>query len=138
MSTPRVTDGVGPAPAVTRRPLLAAGLLAGAGLLDLLGALAATGHDAFMLATRRGVYEIDITGWAWSQAGVSAATVLAALLVLTGRRWAALVGLVAAAVAIAADLVIFPFAPWRAALAIGLNIAAIRLLLAYRRPRSPN
>jgi hypothetical protein len=138
MSTPGVTDGVQAAPAGTRRPLLAAGLLAGAGLLDLLGALAATGRDTFVLATRRGIYEIDITGWAWSQVGVSGATVLAALLVLTGRRWAALVALVAAAVAIAADLIIFPFAPWRATLTIGLNIAATRLLLPYRRFRSPH
>ncbi|MGN9809831.1 DUF7144 family membrane protein [Micromonospora sp. BQ11] len=137
MSTPRVTDGVGAPPAGTRRPLLAAGLLAGAGLLDLLGALADAGRDSFALITRRGVYELDITIWAWSHAGVSAATVLAALLVLTGRRWAVLVGLVAAAVAITTDLLIFPFAPWRAALTLGLNIAAVRLLLQYRRPRPP-
>ena len=117
-----------------RGPLLAAGLLAGAGLLDLAGAVGNTGHDVvYVVITREGLSRIDVTGWAWMHAGIAAATVIAALFVVTGHRRAVLTGMVAAAIAIAADLVAFPFVPWVESLAIGLNAVALRLLYAYMR-----
>lgn len=132
MSTPRGTGGVQAAFAGLRGPLLAAGLLAGAGLLDLAGAVGST-REVFIVITQEGISRIDVTGWAWLHAGIAAATVLAALFVVTGHRRAVLTGMVAAAIAIAADLVAFPFVPWVETLAIGLNAVALRLLYVYAR-----
>ena len=115
------------------RPLLAGGLLAGAGLVDVISAWAYTAADPFVVETRQGVYRMDITGWAWLHVAIGVAVTLAGLLVLTGRRWTVPLAVGAAALAVAVDLLLLPYAPVRALLVVALDGAAVRLLLRGRR-----
>lgn len=115
------------------RPLLAAGLLTTAGLLDVLSAKADTSGDPFVVTTAEGMYVVDITGWAWLHVAVGAAVVLAGLAVVTGRRGTTTAALGCAAAGALLDLLLFPYAPVRALLVVGLYVAAGRLLLRHRR-----
>ncbi|RZU74230.1 hypothetical protein EV384_2673 [Micromonospora kangleipakensis] len=115
------------------RPLLAAGLLTGAGLVDVLSAWAHTARDAFAVETAQGVYLVDITGWARLHVAIGAAATLAGLLVLTGRRGTVPLAICCAVPAVAVDLALLPYAPIRAVLVVALDLAAVRLLLRYRR-----
>ncbi|MFG2055169.1 hypothetical protein ACGFI9_14150 [Micromonospora sp. NPDC048930] len=124
-------DGVGSAG--PGRPLLAAGLLAGAGLVDVVTAWAQTFPNRFVVETGQGMYAVDITAWAWLHVAVGVAVTLAGLLVVTGRRGTVPLALGCAVLAITADLLLFPYAPIRAVLVVGLDGAAIRLLLRHRR-----
>jgi hypothetical protein len=78
---------------------------------------------------------VDMTGWAWLQVAIGTAAAIAGLVVLADRRWTAAFGIACAALAIAAGVLMFPYAPARAALVIPLNAAAIRLLIRHRRAR---
>ncbi|SCL22446.1 hypothetical protein GA0070624_2531 [Micromonospora rhizosphaerae] len=118
-----------------RRPLLAGGLLAGSGLVDVITAYANTMGDPFVVVTRQSAYRVDITGWAWLHVAIGAAVMVAGLLVFTGRRATVRFAIAAAVLAIAADLLLFPYAPIRSVLVVGLNGAAIRLLV--RRGAAP-
>ncbi|WP_406036637.1 hypothetical protein OG799_19495 [Micromonospora sp. NBC_00898] len=115
------------------RPLLAAGLLAGAGLVDVLAAWAHTTRDAFAVETAQGVYLVDITGWAWLHVAIGAAVTVAGLLTLTGRRGTVPLAISCAVPAILVDLLLVPYAPIRSVLVVALDGAAVRLLLRYRR-----
>jgi hypothetical protein len=115
------------------RPLLAGGLLTTAGLLDVLSAKADTSGDPFVVATREGMYLVDITGWARLHVVVGTAVVLAGLAVVTGRRSTTPVALGCATAGAVVDLLLFPYAPIRTLLVVGLYVAAVRLLLRHRR-----
>lgn len=123
----------GAGPVRAGRPLLAAGLLAGSGLVDVLAAYTNTTAAPFLVLTRRGVYQLDIAAWAWLDLAVGAVVALAGLLTLTGRRGTAGAAIGCAALAIVLDLLMLPYAPLRALLVATVNAAAIRLLLRHRR-----
>ncbi|WP_343442709.1 DUF7144 family membrane protein [Micromonospora schwarzwaldensis] len=126
-----VTELVGARPA--RRPLLAAGLLTAAGLVDAVSAWAHTGHARFAVATADGVYRVDLGGWAWAHLAVGAAVTVAGLALLTGRRWAVPVAYCCVLPAVVIDLLLLPYAPLRAVLVVALDGTALRLLLRHRR-----
>jgi hypothetical protein len=125
------------APRVANRrpPLLAGGLLSGAGLIDVVTSYPNTQADPFMVMTQSAIYRVDITGWIWVHMAVGVATVAAGLLVAANRRWTALVGVACAGLSVAFDILTFPYQPARAVLVLGLNIGAIRLLIRHRRAR---
>ncbi|WP_052744867.1 hypothetical protein [Micromonospora sp. HK10] len=123
----------GAGPAGDGRPLLAAGLLVGSGLVDMLAAYANTAAAPYLVLTRSGVHQLDIAAWAWLDLTVGALVALAGLLTLTGRRGAAGTAIGCAALAIVLDLLMLPYAPLRAVLVATVNAAAIRLLLRHRR-----
>ncbi|MDZ5443272.1 hypothetical protein U2F26_11075 [Micromonospora sp. 4G57] len=115
------------------RPLLASGLLAGAGLVDVLSVWPYTARNLFTVETGQGVYQVDITGWAWLHVAVGAAVTLAGLLALSGRRGTVPLAVCSATAAIGIDLLFLPYAPIQAVLVVALDLAAVRLLLRHRR-----
>ncbi|WP_446213346.1 DUF7144 family membrane protein [Micromonospora sp. IBSANI012] len=131
MGFPQPVDATGaqrPGP-----PLLAGTLLAISGLVDLLSAWATTTVDPFVVQTSRGMYLVDITGWAWLHVAIGAAVTLAGLAAATGRRGTTSVALGCATLSAAVDLLLFPYAPVPALLVVGLDAAVMRLLLRHRR-----
>ncbi|MGN9914817.1 DUF7144 family membrane protein [Micromonospora palomenae] len=114
-------------------PLLAGALLTTSGLVDLLSSWANTTDDPFVVQTARGMYLVDITGWAWLHVAIGAAVTLAGLAAATGRRGTTAVALGCATVSAAVDLLLFPYAPVPALLVVGLDAAVLRLLLRHRR-----
>ncbi|TDB70760.1 hypothetical protein [Micromonospora sp. KC721] len=129
MGSTAVIDGTGTA----RPPRLAGGLLVVGGGVDVLSAWAQTVGDPFVAVGEGGVRHLDVTGWAWLNVGVGAAVTLAGLLVLTGRRGALPAAGGCAALAILVGVLLFPYDPIRTLLVVGLDGAAVRLLLRHRR-----
>ncbi|NES12964.1 MULTISPECIES: hypothetical protein [Micromonospora] len=129
----RAPQRAGADPAGVDRPLLAGGLLVASGLVDVVAAYANTTADPFMVLTRRGVYQLDITGWAWLHVALGAAVALAGLLAVTGRRGTAATAIGCAALAVVVDVLLFPYAPVRALFVVALTGAAVRLLLRRHR-----
>lgn len=115
------------------RPLLAGALLAGAGLVNVVTAWAQTAPGRFVVERDQGMHEVDIVRWAWLHVAVGVAVTLAGLLLVTGRRGTVPLALGCAVVAIVVDLLLFPYAPIRAVLVVGVDGAAVRLLLRHRR-----
>lgn len=129
MDPSRRAADVGTVGSGQRPPRLAGALLAGSGLVDVLAAYANTRLDPFVVLTRHGFAPIDITGWAWLHVAIGALVMIAGVLVLTRRPAAIRFAVSCAVLAIAVDLLLFPYAPIRALLVVGLNGAAIRLLV---------
>lgn len=115
------------------RPLLAGGLLAGAGLVDVVSAYANTVGDPYVVQTARGMQLVDITGWAWLHVAVGALAMLGGLAVVTGRGGTVPAALVVAGLAVVVDLLLLPYAPIRALLVVALDGTAVRLLWRYHR-----
>lgn len=130
MRTPQAT---GTAPERTRRPVLAGGLLVATGLADMLAAFGMLRSGTFVVLSEGGMHQVDLTLWAWLHLTIGAAVALAGLGAVTGRRGAITVAIGCAAVAIALDLLMLPYAPIRLLIVAALDAAAIRLLLRYRR-----
>lgn len=106
--------------------------------MDVVAVYPNTKVDHFVVVTRGTMYQLDISGWVWLHLAIATAAVIAGLLVVVvTRRRAAFVGIAAATLAIIADVIIFPYAPILAALVIGANAGAIRLLLRHGRSRLP-
>ncbi|MEU4482594.1 hypothetical protein AB0F68_31745 [Micromonospora sp. NPDC023966] len=129
----RSAQVTGTAPERTGRPLLAGGLLVATGLADVLAAYGMLRSGAFMVLADGGLYPVDVTGWIWLHLTTGTAVALAGLMALTGRRGAATVAICCAALAIAVELLMLPYAPIRAVLVTAVDVAAIRLLLRHRR-----
>src|SRR4051795_6739993 len=110
MRTPQAT---GTAPERTDRPVLAGGLLVAAGLVDVLAAYGMLRSRVFVVLIEGGIHQVDLTFWAWLQLTIAAAVTLAGLGAVIGRRGAATVAIGCAAVAIAVDLLMLPYAPIR-------------------------
>lgn len=123
----------GAEPAGAGRPLLAGGLLVASGLIDMVSAYANTVGDPFMAVTRRGVYPLDITGWAWLHVAIGAAVAIAGLAAVTGRPGTTGTAIGCAALAVVVDVLLFPYAPVRAIFVVSLTGAAVRLLVRRRR-----
>ncbi|MGR6318103.1 hypothetical protein Q2K19_02345 [Micromonospora soli] len=119
------------------RPLLAGGLLVASGLIDVLSASATLAATPFLVLTPGGVYPVDITGWARLHLAIGVAVALTGLLAVTGRRGTAGLAVGCAALAIVVDILLLPYAPFRALLVAAVNGAAIRLLIRHRRAVRP-
>lgn len=118
-----------------RPPLLAGGLLGGAGVVDIVTSYPNTQGDPYMVVTQGGIYQLDMTGSVWTHIAIGMAMVVAGLLVVADRRWTTVVGLACAGLGVVFEILTFPYQPLRGTLVIGLNIAAIQLLIRHRRSR---
>ncbi|MCX4469163.1 hypothetical protein OOK41_02335 [Micromonospora sp. NBC_01655] len=123
-----VDDGAGGRPL-----LLAAVLLGGAGIFDVLGGVGELTGDPYVSIEGGGMYHYDITGWAWLHLAAGALAAGAGVLVPLDRRWSARLALVAVAALVASHLLVLTYHPIQTVIVIGLALAAARLVL--RHPR---
>ena len=118
-----------------RRELIFAGALLGAaGLMNVAVAVAAGSRETYAVMEGWTMYQLDLTGWGWVHGVIGLASLLVGLLLIAGRRGATRLAIPIAVVSALVDLLILPYAPYRAALALGFVGAAIRSCLVKRRP----
>jgi hypothetical protein len=122
-----------PAAAPAGAVRLAGALLGLAGLVDVLAGVSELRVDPYLVVTDEGLVRLDLTGWIWLHVTTGTLALVAALVVLTGRRWALVAAAVVAGAAGSVNLLLLPYHPLRAALVLGLYLAAARLVLRSRR-----
>lgn len=110
----------------------AGGLLTFAGLMDLLVAIATAAVDPYFVIDGWNMHHLDVSGWGWLHGTTGVATLIVGLVLFVGGRWAARSAIPVAALSAAVDLLILPYEPYRAALAFGFSVAAIRCCVVYR------
>lgn len=133
MAGPRSGPAVGGRGATAGRPpLLAAGLLVCGNLFNVVALYPITHVDCFAVVTGRTVRLVDVTGWLWLHMAIGTAVAAAGFAVFLDRRGATPIGIGFAALAAVVGIVFFPYTPARSALIVGVNIAAVRLLVRHR------
>jgi hypothetical protein len=117
-----------------RRPaLLAGGLVATAGVLDVLAYFGLRSADPYVDMTGGGMTVLHTTGWTRLHVLLGGLVVLTGLLIATGRVRAVLVGLGVVVVAAATDALFLPYDPIHATMALGLHVSAVVVLVRNRR-----
>ena len=118
-----------------RRGLMFAGALLGtAGLMDMVVAVVAGSGDSYAVMDGWTMYQLDLTGWGWLHGIVGLASLAVGLLLVAGRPGAARIAVPVAVLSGAVDLLILPYEPYRAVLALGFTVAAIRACVVNCRP----
>nr|WP_229695736.1 hypothetical protein [Streptomyces lacrimifluminis] len=95
------------------------------GLMMLLQGIAAIAHDDVFVTTRNYVYEFDLTAWGWVHLVMGVFITLAGAALFQGATWARVVGVVLTGLAMLANFLWIPYAPFWAIVLIALNAFVI-------------
>jgi len=90
------------------------------GLMTLFAGIAAIADDDVFVATRNYVFEFDLTGWGWVHLVVGVVITLAGFALFQGSTWARVVGVALAGLAMIANFLWLPYAPFWAIVLIAL------------------
>ncbi|WP_415924263.1 hypothetical protein [Streptomyces sp. AK08-02] len=96
-------------------------LMISGGLMTLLAGIAAIAKDDVFVTTRNYVYEFDITAWGWIHLIMGVVITLAGAALFQGATWARVVGVGLAGLAMLANFLWIPYAPFWAVVLIAIN-----------------
>ncbi|GGY41971.1 DUF7144 family membrane protein [Streptomyces tanashiensis] len=105
--------------------VFAAVLMIIGGLMALFSGIAAVAKDDVFAVTRNYVFEFDLTGWGWIHLIIGALLTLAGFALFTGATWARVVGVGLAGLAMLANFLWIPYAPFWAIVLIAINAFVI-------------
>ncbi len=91
------------------------------GLMTLFAGIAAIADDDVFVATRNYVFEFDLTGWGWIHLIMGVVITLAGAALFQGATWARVVGVALACLAMLANFLWIPYAPFWAIVLIAIN-----------------
>lgn len=91
------------------------------GLMTLFAGIAAIANDDVFVATRDYVYEFGLTGWGWIHLIMGVVITLADAALFQGATWARVVGVALAGLAMLANFLWIPYAPFWAIVLIAIN-----------------
>jgi len=101
--------------------VFAAVLMIFGGLMTLLSGIAAIAKDDVFVAVRNYVFEFDLTAWGWIRLALGALIALAGFALLQGATWARVVGVGLAGLAMLANFLWIPYAPFWSIILIALS-----------------
>ncbi|MFH9694237.1 DUF7144 family membrane protein [Streptomyces globisporus] len=104
------------------------------GLMMILTGIAAIAEDDVFVTTRNYVYELDLTSWGWIHLIVGVVITLAGAALFQGTTWARAVGVAVAGLAMLANFLWIPYAPFWAIVLIAINAFVIWALCAAPSP----
>lgn len=104
------------------------------GFMTLFAGIAAIANDDVFVATNDYVYRFDLTGWGWIHLILGIVIVLAGFAVFQGATWARAVGVVLVGLAMIANFLWLPYAPFWAIVLIALDGFVIWALCAAPSP----
>ena len=107
-------------------------LLAIVGLFHALVGMAALVDDKIYVTTPNYVYSSDVTLWGWVHLLLGIVVAVVGTAVLQGRAWGLVVGIGLAAVSLVVNFVFIPHHLLWSVVIIGLDLAIIWALAAYR------
>ncbi|MFF1276376.1 hypothetical protein ACFVZC_23700 [Streptomyces marokkonensis] len=101
--------------------VFAAVLMVFGGLMMIFEGIAAIAEDDVFVTTRNYVYEFDLTAWGWIHLVVGVVITLAGAALFQGATWARAVGVAVAGLAMLANFLWIPYAPFWAIVLIAIN-----------------
>jgi hypothetical protein len=107
-----------------------------AGVWHALAGIAALLNDNLYVSTPNYVYSLDLTGWGWGHLVLGALVTVTGGAILTGQTWGRIVGIVLVVLSLIANFLFIPWYPVWSLVIIGLDVAVIWALAAWRRPQS--
>ncbi|NLE78482.1 MAG: hypothetical protein GX610_02700 [Rhodococcus sp.] len=105
--------------------VVAAILLAVAGILAILQGIAAIASDEIFETGLNYTYAFDVTTWGWVHLIVGILVVLTAFALMTGKTWARVTAVVLAGLSIIVNFVWLPYYPLWGILVIALDVVVI-------------
>ena len=104
-----------------------------AGAWEIMLGLVALFNDEFLVATRKWVFQFDLTTWAWIHLLVGLLLVVAGGALFSGALWARIVIIVAAALTAVAEFAAMPYYPLWSLTVIAACVLVIWALVAHGR-----
>ncbi|MFI2345706.1 hypothetical protein ACH492_01305 [Streptomyces sp. NPDC019443] len=114
--------------------VFAAVLMVFGGFMTLFAGIAAIANDDVFVATDDYVYRFDLTGWGWIHLILGIVIVLAGFALFQGATWARVVGVVLVGLAMIANFLWLPYAPFWAMVLIAIDGFVIWALCAAPSP----
>ncbi|WUG04921.1 hypothetical protein OG803_02125 [Streptomyces sp. NBC_00467] len=106
------------------------------GLMTLFAGIAAIAKDDVFVATRNYVFQFDLTGWGWIHMILGIVIVIAGFALFQGSTWARVAGIALAGLAMLANFLWLPYAPFWAIVLIAIDGVVIWALCAPRHSES--
>ncbi|GAB1515265.1 DUF7144 family membrane protein [Actinophytocola sp. KF-1] len=107
-------------------------MLVVAGVWHALAGIAALFNDDLYISTPDYVYALDLTGWGWGHLVLGLLVVATGGAILNGRTWGRIAGMVLVVLSLIANFVFIPWYPVWSLVIIGLDVAVIWALAAWR------
>ncbi|WP_435799835.1 DUF7144 family membrane protein [Streptomyces canus] len=114
--------------------VFAAVLMVFGGLMMIFDGIAAIAEDDVFVTTRNYAYAFDLTSWGWIHLIVGVVVTLAGAALFQGATWARVVGVAVAGLAMLANFLWLPYAPFWAIVLIAINAFVIWALCTAPRP----
>ena len=95
------------------------------GIWEALEGLIAIFENEFYVATRRYLFQFDVTAWGWIHVLLGLVVAFAGYGLLSGRTWARVVAITLAAVSAIANFLWLPYSPVWALLIIAVDVFVI-------------
>ncbi|MER6997189.1 hypothetical protein [Streptomyces sp. NPDC000410] len=95
------------------------------GFMAIVEGISAIAEDRVFLSTRHYIYGFDLTAWGWIHVILGVLIGCAGVALFKGATWARTVGVVVAGVAMLANFLWLPYAPFWALILIALDVVII-------------
>jgi hypothetical protein len=113
--------------------LFAAIMMIMVGIFQAFDGLVAIFNDTFFVATRRYLFQFDVTAWGWIHLILGVVVALAGWGLLSGRTWARVVGITVAVLSAVANFLWLPYYPFWALTIIALDVFVIWAIAVHGR-----
>jgi hypothetical protein len=113
--------------------VFAATMMIMAGVFQGLTGLIAIANNDFYVATRKYLFQFDVTTWGWIHLILGIVIALAGFSLISGRLWARTVGITLAVLSAIANFLFIPYYPFWSLLIIALDVFVIWALASYSR-----
>lgn len=102
-----------------------------AGAFEAFTGLVAVLQNEFYVATRNYILQFDTTIWGWIHLVVGAAVLVVGIAVMSGQRWAAVVGIIVAGLSALSSFAFMPYYPVWTLTTIALDVFVIWALAVH-------
>jgi uncharacterized membrane protein len=105
--------------------MFAATMLIMVGVFEIVAGVTAIFRDQFFVTVRNYTFDLDTTTWGWVHLVLGALLVITGVALMSGRTWAAVTGLVLAALSAINNFFFLPYYPLWAIVVIAVDVFVI-------------
>ncbi|BCJ28345.1 DUF7144 family membrane protein [Actinocatenispora sera] len=105
--------------------MFAATMLIMVGVFEIIAGITAIFRNQFFVTVRNYTFNLDTTAWGWIHLALGALLVITGVALMSGRTWAAVTGLVLAALSAINNFFFLPYYPLWAIVVIAVDVFVI-------------